>query len=311
MKKIALSPYVYKVKGAKNYLLHDLSRERLFQLTPDGNIDQLRDQLLRGELAVETDGVVPFKYKLDIDQLKYSVELVELEVRLTGICSEECPDCGHSCACYRDDNPERMGEDVFATILGQFGEGPGKVPVKQLVVTGGNPFLETERLKKILDAIGAEQKFVVFKNSKKYSHEVDGCDIIPGRMRGNIISESSMDANDFSFFFRQTFHSCWGKKISLDVNGDIKLCLRHRLSFGNILRENVKKLIVNGTFDPYWELTKDNIPKCKDCEYRYACIECRPHMEMPGENLEKPRQCGYNPNTGEWKTPIVHNILKT
>ena len=102
MKKIALSPFVYKIKGAKNFLLHDLYHKQLFHLIPDGDVDQLINQLITNKLAIETNGVVPFKYKLDFEEMKYTIELHELEVRITGLCSEECSNYGDSCGCFKD-----------------------------------------------------------------------------------------------------------------------------------------------------------------------------------------------------------------
>ena len=42
-------------------------------------------------------------------------------------------------------------------------------------------------------------------------------------------------------------------------------------------------------------LSKDRIPGCKDCEFRYACFDCRPDaMEGSSDYLSKPK-CGYDP----------------
>ncbi len=63
MKKITLSPFVHMVKGAKNYALYDLLDQRLFGISPEGNIDDLKKQLVEANLVVGTDGVIPFKYE--------------------------------------------------------------------------------------------------------------------------------------------------------------------------------------------------------------------------------------------------------
>ena len=44
---------------------------------------------------------------------------------------------------------------------------------------------------------------------------------------------------------------------------------------------------------------KNRINECKQCEYRYACFDCRPNS-LSGNLLEKPWYCTYNPSTGEW-----------
>ncbi len=33
-------------------------------------------------------------------------------------------------------------------------------------------------------------------------------------------------------------------------------------------------MIVAGKFDKYWELTKDKVDVCMNCDLRYACNDC-------------------------------------
>lgn len=59
-------------------------------------------------------------------------------------------------------------------------------------------------------------------------------------------------------------------------------------------------------FKKYWNLTKDQIEVCKDCEFRYICTDCRAytersHTNKEGLDISKPLKCGYNPYTGEWE----------
>ena len=48
-------------------------------------------------------------------------------------------------------------------------------------------------------------------------------------------------------------------------------------------------------------LTKDKVDQCKDCEYRYACPDCRPDS-LGEDKLAKPWYCLYNPYDGEWNS---------
>lgn len=50
-----------------------------------------------------------------------------------------------------------------------------------------------------------------------------------------------------------------------------------------------------------WKTTKDQIERCQDCEYRYACHDCRPLAEGATGNLyAKNPRCTYDPFKGEW-----------
>lgn len=47
-------------------------------------------------------------------------------------------------------------------------------------------------------------------------------------------------------------------------------------------------------------LNKDKIDGCKDCEFRYACFDCRPDS-IEKDCCSKPYYCTYDPQTANWK----------
>ncbi|MCW3159928.1 grasp-with-spasm system SPASM domain peptide maturase [Chryseobacterium oryctis] len=101
-------------------------------------------------------------------------------------------------------------------------------------------------------------------------------------------------------------NSCLHKKIGIDRFGNIKNCPLMPQSFGNIKEITLEEALSKSAFRKYWNLTKDNIEVCKDCEFRYICTDCRAYTECShtnedGLDISKPLKCGYNPYTGEWK----------
>ncbi|WHF51919.1 grasp-with-spasm system SPASM domain peptide maturase [Chryseobacterium gotjawalense] len=101
-------------------------------------------------------------------------------------------------------------------------------------------------------------------------------------------------------------NSCLHKKIGIDIEGNIKNCPAMPQSFGNIKDTTLEEALKHKDFKKYWNLTKDNIEVCKDCEFRYICTDCRAYTERTHENKEgldtsKPLKCGYDPYTGEWE----------
>ena len=54
-------------------------------------------------------------------------------------------------------------------------------------------------------------------------------------------------------------------------------------------------------FKKYWNITKDEISTCKDCEFRYICTDCRSYTESPEDYYSKPLKCGYSPYTNKWE----------
>ncbi|MBO9694423.1 grasp-with-spasm system SPASM domain peptide maturase [Chryseobacterium sp.] len=109
-------------------------------------------------------------------------------------------------------------------------------------------------------------------------------------------------------------NSCLYKKIGIDGHGNIRNCPLMNESYGNVQNQNLEEAISQSGFKKYWNLTKDSIETCKDCEFRYVCTDCRAYTENPGKNKEglnisKPLKCGYNPYTGEWED-WSKNLLK-
>jgi SPASM domain peptide maturase of grasp-with-spasm system len=101
-------------------------------------------------------------------------------------------------------------------------------------------------------------------------------------------------------------NSCLHKKISIDAEGNIKNCPAMSQSYGNIKDTTLEEALHQKDFKQYWNITKDEIEVCKDCEFRYICTDCRAYTERTHINkdqldVSKPLKCGYNPYTGEWE----------
>ncbi|AZA79208.1 grasp-with-spasm system SPASM domain peptide maturase [Chryseobacterium sp. G0186] len=114
-------------------------------------------------------------------------------------------------------------------------------------------------------------------------------------------------------------NSCLHKKIGIDSKGNIKNCPLMSQAFGNIHTSSLEKILIESDFKKYWNLTKDQIEGCKDCEFRYVCTDCRAFTEgnmsnKDGLDISKPLKCGYDPYTGVWedwtKNPLKQKTIK-
>lgn len=105
-----------------------------------------------------------------------------------------------------------------------------------------------------------------------------------------------------SIYMESLFHnSCLNRKISIDAEGNIKNCPSMSQSFGNLRDTTLQQALEHPDFKKYWNVTKDQIEVCKDCEFRYICTDCRAYIENPDDMYSKPLKCGYNPYTCEWE----------
>lgn len=98
----------------------------------------------------------------------------------------------------------------------------------------------------------------------------------------------------------QHFNTCLNRKISIDTRGEIKNCPALPLSFGNVSEVSLHSIIARQKFRDLWNINKDQIEVCKDCEFRYICTDCRAYLSRPDDLYSKPSKCTYDPYTAEW-----------
>lgn len=95
-------------------------------------------------------------------------------------------------------------------------------------------------------------------------------------------------------------HNCFSKRLYISTLLEVFPCvMERRFSHGNLKSMRLSDLIKNEII----QFTKDNIETCKDCEYRYACFDCRPDSLNKGL-YNKPWYCTYNPYSAEWDAEL-------
>ncbi len=124
-----------------------------------------------------------------------------------------------------------------------------------------------------------------------------------------VIDPSLFSVNIKTFTESLQYNSCLHRKVSIDHLGNIKNCPSMPEAFGNVSDTHIKESIIQKGFKKYWNLGKDQIKSCKDCEFRYVCTDCRAYLENPEDLYSKPLKCGYDPYTNTWE-PWDNNPLK-
>jgi SPASM domain peptide maturase of grasp-with-spasm system len=117
---------------------------------------------------------------------------------------------------------------------------------------------------------------------------------------GNINSDDFYP-NLLLFTESQKHNTCLNRKISIDIEGYIRNCPSMKQHYGNIRDTSLQQALEHPDFKKYWNVHKDQIKVCKDCEFRYICTDCRAYVEDPQDRYSKPLKCGYNPYTCEWE----------
>lgn len=96
-------------------------------------------------------------------------------------------------------------------------------------------------------------------------------------------------------------NTCLNRKLSIDHNGEIKNCPSMQQSFGNIKETTIKDVLSNKELTRFWNVNKDSIDVCKDCEFRYMCTDCRAYINDSSNPFSQPAKCHYNPYIAKWK----------
>jgi SPASM domain peptide maturase of grasp-with-spasm system len=138
--------------------------------------------------------------------------------------------------------------------------------------------------------------------------------ISPTHIRGNIVYyskpvfydecsiNSQIFAVDMSLYTESLhFNTFYNRKLCIDKNGNIKNYFTQKKSFGNIFSDKIEDAILKKSFQKIWKVRKDLIDVCKDCEFRYMCVDSRfPLLRCKGSYYHS-KECPYNPYICKWK----------
>jgi len=111
------------------------------------------------------------------------------------------------------------------------------------------------------------------------------------------ISVKDFSVNTEMFTESLKFNTCLNRKISINTEGEIKNCPSLNKSFGNIRSMKLDEVCKMDEFKKLWDITKDKIMVCKDCEFRYICTDCRAYIKDKDNIYSKPLKCEYDPYT--------------
>lgn len=115
------------------------------------------------------------------------------------------------------------------------------------------------------------------------------------------VEASFFNTRNSHFLESQHKNTCLNKKLTIDTDGNIKSCPVMPQVFGNIKDADIRELVNRPEIQQLWNIKKDEIDTCKDCEYRHICTDCRGHIVDPENVYSKPAKCNYDPYTGNWE----------
>ncbi len=135
------------------------------------------------------------------------------------------------------------------------------------------------------------------KNNIINSHRVSNINLL--EQRYNVYPKFTITKKQFEL--NHWYNSCWNSKLAITSNGDVIPCIFARDDVvGNIKEDKFENIIKQ--IEDKWMITKDKVEVCKDCEFRYACHDCRPLAKTINDNVySKYPRCCYDPYKGIWE----------
>ncbi|KYK31455.1 MAG: hypothetical protein AYK19_03670 [Theionarchaea archaeon DG-70-1] len=113
--------------------------------------------------------------------------------------------------------------------------------------------------------------------------------------------ERVTDAQATLHFFEwcQEHHPCLGGILTVSSCGNVYGCrMMRKKSFGNVLEADLSEIMrtKKEEIQDMWNLTRDKITPCNQCEYRYSCMDCR----AIEKDMHQTSLCAYDPQEGKW-----------
>jgi len=173
-----------------------------------------------------------------------------------------------------------------------------------------NSSLELRDYRLIIEKHLRISSFFIFSSPKNKIEFVDdqkGHPIIYSKNRitnhsfcGNIHPNNFVQNIPF-FTESQNYNTCLNRKVCIDANGHIKNCLSMDKHYGHIHELKLEDVVKSDVFQELWQIKKNEIYVCQDCEFRHMCMDCRAFIKDSDDIYSQPAKCYYNPYIAKWK----------
>ena len=178
----------------------------------------------------------------------------------------------------------------------------------QSIIIYADFFSEVKNQKKIINNI-KKNDYVdyVFFSSDKKAKDIDALSL-----ESNLNENIKFIVNIETFSESLSFNNYYNRKLFIGKSGKIS-CTYDGSSFLNLTEikssNHLIEIVSNHEFQKYWKVNKDIQDVCKDCEFRYMCIDKRiPYQRSIKEWYHK-KECDYNPYISKWKNEDDYKSL--
>ena len=150
-------------------------------------------------------------------------------------------------------------------------------------------------------------KYIIFETAPKERNLENRIFFKKGKLKSSDRKHPDQFNTNVSLFSEaQYHHTYFNRKLFVGEMGEIKNAPECEEIHGYIQSINeiqqLHRIIQTPAFQRFWYANKDRCDVCKDCEYRYMCIDNRGFSEKKNGYWYHKQACNYNPYTGEWNS---------
>lgn len=110
--------------------------------------------------------------------------------------------------------------------------------------------------------------------------------------------------NNQTFFQQCEGNKCFDNNLAISNDGRITPCpMAKKEIISNIRNKSIRQILHDEDMNIYWDLSRDKIAPCNNCEFKYFCEYCLPlekSTNNDGSIYSNSRYCLYNPMNGKW-----------
>lgn len=172
------------------------------------------------------------------------------------------------------------------------------IPVKVAVILMRENEKFSSEIEEFISSFGSHGYDTIRQTTsgKQFNHAINNPDILSKRYQ----CYPDFSASRKTFELNSKWNSCWFGKVAFTSKGDIIPCIFARECILGNVRTDTKENITAKVLE-MWRISKNCIESCKECEYRFACHDCRPLAKgLTGNLYSKYPRCCYDPQKGVW-----------
>ena len=182
--------------------------------------------------------------------------------------------------------------------------------------------IEEQEIYSLMDIFPALTQ-IYFFNSKKSEARIErNINIIKTKANISIIkmepilnfSRDFFSVNIQLFLEAQKHNTYFNRKLYVGDKGEIKSSPESQIIFGDINSgynfNSLSEIISGNEFQKYWYIHKGLIDVCKQCEYRYMCVDNRIPVQREEKEWFFKTECLYNPFIAKWKDEVDYKSLE-